>query len=72
MGHFKKDPCLLHGGNAYHPGRGEVKCLRMSKGEGRHVDKSLLKRLHIAKCHCSQMYGPRDLSSKMFVNLNQQ
>ena len=49
-----------------------MKCLRMSKGEGRHVDKSLLKGLHLVKCHCSQMYEPRDLSSKMFAKLNQQ
>ena len=57
MGLSKKDPCLLHRGNACHLGRGEEKCPRMSKGEGMHVDESLFKGLHFVKSHCSsQMY----------------
>ena len=48
MARYKRDPCLLHRGIACHPGKGEEKCLTISKGEGRHVDK-FVQGLHFVK-----------------------
>ena len=58
LGCSRKDPYMYlpHGGNFCDSG-GKEKCLKMSKGEGRHVDVSLSKGLHFVKSHCSLMYG---------------